>query len=255
MFSKVGMPVVSVPLSMPISEDLHQSFSYTYRQLQTQGDFNKIRMSLFVCPPLQLPFFLASIIFLAFRILLSASGGLHPPHPASSRLFPLPHQLGRSNGFLLALSCSGYLSFSPFLSSISTFLNTLVLAIYYHTGKRTLGCKVSWLLLAVSLSHKDLKIYQKWNTSACVCKFGCVDLNMPSANLLHLFFFFSRLMLPFNSTTNYLTLLTSLVQLRVPRFSTKRTTYSSHFPGRIPKKGPSIEFVQDYRLFSQASRI
>lgn len=177
------------------------------------------------------------------------SPGLQPPLPP-----PSPTRY-RSNGFLLALSCSGYLSFSPFLSSISTFLNTLVLAIYYHTGKRTLGCKVSWLLLAVSLSHKDLKIYQKWNTSACVCKFGCVDLNMPSANLLHLFFFFSRLMLPFNSTTNYLTLLTSLVQLRVPRFSTKRTTYSSHFPGRIPKKGPSIEFVQDYRLFSQASRI
>ena len=127
MFSKVGMPVVSVPLSMPISEDLHQSFSYTYRQLQTQGDFNKIRMSLFVCPPLQLPFFLASIIFLAFRILLSASGGLHPPHPASSRLFPLPHQLGTVptaffshflvlDVFLLPPFCLQSLLFSTLLS-------------------------------------------------------------------------------------------------------------------------------------------
>lgn len=41
-FAKVGLPVVSVPLSMPVSDELQASFSYTYRKLQAEGEFNRM---------------------------------------------------------------------------------------------------------------------------------------------------------------------------------------------------------------------
>jgi hypothetical protein len=38
----VGLPVISVPVSMPVSKDLQPSFSLMYRKLQAEGEFTKM---------------------------------------------------------------------------------------------------------------------------------------------------------------------------------------------------------------------